>query len=595
MVKNFFKTLGTVILGVILASIIMFFIFAKVISSLVPDDKPNLKANSVLALDFSTKIPEKSDNIESDSPIGIGGDEVTGLRDILTALQQAKSDDKIKGIYLPFDDFQASGLATLSALRRGIVDFRSSGKFVIAYANAYSQKAYYIASAADKVYVNPMGNVELRGFATEVQFLKGLFDHLGIKTNIFYCGKFKSATEPLRRNDISPENREQLHLVLYAAFRMFLQDIATSRNISLEDARKSVDTWSGRTAEGALAAKLIDGIKFKDEVLDEMKGRLGLGEKDDITTINVTDYFKVARPTIKFSEKTKIAVVYAEGSIVDGASEDNAQIAGERYARLFRKIRKDETIKAVVLRVNSGGGSALASDIMWREIERLKQAGKIVITSMGDVAASGGYYIASNSNKIYAEPNTITGSIGVFGIIPNVREFTQNTLHVTVDTVKTGKYAAMNPLYYDFTPEEGAFIQEGVDTIYSRFKSRVAHGRHMTMDQVEAIAQGHIWLGTKAKEIGLVDELGSLQDAIAEAARQANITEYRITEYPEIASQWEQLMDKLKGGGKKVATDFKTSIVKEEFGALYDYYQNLKYVSTAKGVQMRMPFSININ
>jgi protease-4 len=393
---------------------------------------------------------------------------------------------------------------------------------------------------------------------------------------------------------MSPENKEQLHALLDGIYANMLTDISAGRNLSVEELKKIANDYAGRDASRALAAKLVDGLRYKDEVLDELRSKLGIDAKDDIKTITANDYFKAATFDKK-KGKNKIAVVYCEGSIGDGDSDDNGAIAGERYARMLRKIRQDDKVKAVVLRVNSPGGSAQASDCIWREVERLKQAGIPVVTSMGDVAASGGYYIACNSNKIFAEPNCITGSIGVFGIIPNMRQLYNNTLAITADTVRTAKFAAFNPLYFDMTPEESQLIQGGVDSIYHTFKSRVSKGRNLDMAKVEEIAQGRVWLAPKAKEIGLVDELGSLRDAIDYVANQAGISsDYKTVTYPEIENGIEKQLKKFGVNSQATVQAQMQPLMQEEMGMFYKYYDMLRAIGKMKGIQMRLPYNLDV-
>lgn len=582
--KQFLKNLLTSVLGVLVAFLLIFLIGMGLVSALGNKDKVKVKANSVLKLDFKESIPELTDNVEQEG-FSLSDESTVGLKDFLDAIAKAKTDDKIKGIFIEAPQVMM-GTAKADNIRKALADFKTSGKFVIAYANSYSQKAYYLASAADKVYMNPMGAIDMRGPAIEITFFKGMLDKLGIKMNIFYCGKFKSATEPYRMTEMSPENKTQLRQLLTGFLDNYVNSVSSSRSINQDSLRSIIDNFSAREAGACERLKLIDGIRYKDQVIDEMKEKLGLKDDEDIEAISIADYAKANRDKKDYSKKDRIAIVYAEGEIGD-EGEENGAIQGERYAKLLRKLRKDKHVKAVVLRVNSPGGSALASDMIWREIERLKQKGVKVVVSMGDVAASGGYYISANADKIYAEANTITGSIGVFGMIPNVRQFTNNTLAVTVDTVRTGKFSAMNPLYYDMTPEEAAQVQQGVDSIYYTFKKRVADGRKLTMEQVEEIAQGRVWLGSKAKELGLVDELGGLDAAIKHAAELAGLgNEYRTSSYPEIQSGFEALMKKF--GGK---AQYK-SLVKEEMGDLYPYYEAAKKVRQMKGVQAKMPFEL---
>jgi protease-4 len=583
--KNFLKIVLAVIVGSFLTYLIVFFIGLGLIGSMSKGDTPKVKANSVIKMTLSQPIPEKTDNVESGT-FDFENTKTLGLKDYLKVIENAKTDDKIKGIYLELSEVNG-GLATMQVLREAIEDFRASGKFVIAYSDQYSQKAYYLATAAEKVYVHPMGGVDFRGFGAEVQYIKGLFDKLGIKTNIFYAGKFKSATEPLRRTDMSEENRLQVRTFLESVYTQVLADMAKSRKSTPEKMRAHADSFVGRSADGALAAGLVDGLKYKDEIIDDMKSRLGIEADKDIEAISPADYFEGMKKDKNYSAKDKIAIVYAEGNITDG-EEAEAQIAGDHYAGIIRKLRNDKNVKAIVLRINSGGGSALASEKIWRELTLAREAGKYVVATMGDVAASGGYYIACGASKIYAEPTTLTGSIGVFGIIPNVREFTNKTLGVTVDTVKTGKYSTFNPLYFDMSAEESAYIQEGVDTIYFRFKKRVADARKLSMAQVEEIAQGRIWVGTTALQNKLVDSLGGLNDAIAHAAKEAGLTKYKLEEFPEAEDKFERLIKKFTGQASL------SNMLKQEAAPFVEYLEMLEYATETKGPQVRLPFNIKI-
>lgn len=586
--KEFFKMVLAVIVGSFLLYVIGFFIIMGIGASFGSSDKAKVKANSILKLDFKQYIPDMTDNAEQE---GFSLDENAkqlGLRDYLAALDRATSDDKIKGVFLEFDGV-AMSMANAGEIRQALAKFKEKGKFVTYYGTNVSQKAYYIGSVADKVYLHPMGSVDMRGLSVEITFLKNLFDKWGLKPQIFYCGKFKSATEPLRRTDMSPENKQQLREILSDNYAAILTEIGASRGLSYQQLEAIINSYEGRDAQRSLAAKLVDGLKYKDEIIDEMKGKLGVGKDKDIEAIGIADYAQATMPKIKSSIKNKVAVVYCEGEIGDD-SEEPGTIGGDQYAKMLRNIRKDDNIKAVVLRINSPGGSALASENIWREVERLKQEGKVVIASMGSVAASGGYYIASNSSMILAQPNTITGSIGVFGIIPNVRQFTNQTLGVTVDTVRIGKYAAMNPLYYDMTAEEAGFVQQSVDSIYLTFKSRVANGRKLTLAQVEEVAQGRVWTGKKAKQFGLVDSLGTLQDAINIAASQAGLKDqYRVVEYPEMEDKFTRLLKQF--GFKKAMMQ----AMREESPEMANLYEVIKFARTRQGIMMRLPFDVQVN
>jgi protease IV len=546
------------------------------------------ESNSVLQITLGDAVPELTDNVEADPTDILNGKAAFGLRRITKAIEQAKSDDNIKGIYMELEP-APMGAATRSVLRKALLDFKKSGKFIVAYGTRYSQSGYYMASVADKIYINPKGAIEWAGVAAQMPFLKGMLDKLGVKAQIYYAGKFKSATEPLRRTEMSPENKTQVREYMEGNYSTMLQDVSVSRKIPYAELRSLADNFTVRTAADALQYKMVDGIKYKDEVLADLRTRLGLKKTEKISSIALSDYVTDFEED-KGSGSEKIAVVYAEGGITDGESEGGG-IGGDTYSALIRKLREDDKVKAIVLRINSGGGSSLASEIIWRELQLCRNEGKPIIVSMGDVAASGGYYIACNANKILAEPNTITGSIGVFGIIPNAGVFLREKLGVTYDTLKTGKYsvALSGSPYYEFSEDEGKIIQGFIDTTYHDFLYRVATGRNMKIADVDSIAQGRVWTGKKALALGLVDSLGGLQDAINIAAKTANLKKYRLMEYPSSKTGIEKLMSKLKGGSSESAAQ---ALIKQQLGdELYQQYRQVQQMRTMQGIQMRLPFS----
>jgi len=477
------------------------------------------------------------------------------------------------------------GNTTKSSIRKAIQDFKSDGKFVVAYNENYSQGAYYMASVADKIYVHPLGGIEFGGFGGTIPFFKDMIDRLGIKMQIYYAGQFKSATEPFRLNKMSEQNRLQTREYLEGMYQIFLKDISEARDIPVSTLRNIANEYKLRKAEDCVANGFADAVGYYDEVLSDLKGRLSLDEDDKIPSITLAKYAN-GRYGKTSTAKNKIAVVYAEGSIVTGKGEAG-NIGGDKYAKIVRKLRQDDNTKALVLRVNSGGGSALASDIMWRELELFKQTGRPFIVSFGDVAASGGYYIACGADSIYAEPNSITGSIGVFGMIPSVEDMLEEKVGVTFDTIKTGKFAHGISPFIDISPEEGQLIQEGVDDIYETFLKRVADGRGMSRDAVHEVAQGRVWLGTKGQEIGLVDVMGDLNDAITAAAEKANLEKYRTSEYPRVKEPFQQMIDQFTGAEE---ANFEEHFIKKELGDLYPYIKELSEVKKMKGPQARLPF-----
>ncbi|MDX1913179.1 MAG: signal peptide peptidase SppA [Saprospiraceae bacterium] len=593
--NQFFKFLFASCLGTALALVLLFFLGIGLVSSLAgsasQQEKVKIRPNSVLELKFTNPIPEKTNNLPMD-PFAIEQDDVLGLTDMVAAIERAKTDPDIKGIYINATYLNA-GKATSSVLRNALADFKTSGKFVVSYANYYTQNAYYIASVSDSILLNPVGMVDFRGLASTIMFYKGMLDKLDIEMKIFYAGKFKSATEPFRLDKMSDENRMQVREYLSGLYEVFIRDIAAGRNISENDLRRLADQYVGREAKTALENRLVDRIAYEDEAFDLMKNKIGLDKKEKLYRVSVEDYAAAKGKKTNFSVKDKIAVVYAEGTIADGAEGDPGDVYDGKYVKILRKLRQDDNVKAIVLRVNSPGGSVLASENILREIQLCRQAGKPVVVSMGDVAASGGYYIACQADSIFAEPNTITGSIGVFGIVPNLQKTMKENLGITMDTVRTGRYSAFGTPFIQFSPEEEQMIQASIDQIYEDFLQKVATGRHMTRDQVHEIAQGRVWTGTRALEIGLVDGLGGLDRAMASAAKLANLDKYRTVEYPRTSKGFEQFVEQLT---KKDNDDegVKGWVVRRELGEMYPVYKTLRDFRKNQGVQARLPYDLVI-
>lgn len=547
-----------------------------------------VKPNSVLVLDFNEGLPERTNNVPV-SGFEFRTEKKLGLTDVVEAIERAKDDDDIKGILLDLSGI-SMGQATASTVREALLDFKSDDKFIAAYGQYYSQGAYYMASAADKVYLNPIGDMDFRGFGTMIPFFKDMLDRLDIKMQIFYAGKFKSATEPFRRDEMSEENRLQIKEYLGPLYEQFLTDIAVSRNMTTDQLRDIADNGRIQSAEDAKALGLVDELGYRDEMQSYVRQRLGLEEDDKINSIGINTFNEANPGKADYGTKDRIAVVYAEGSIVDGKGE-NGSIGGDTYSAMIRKLRKDDKVKAIVIRVNSGGGSAWASDNIWREIEMAKEKGIPVVASMGDVAASGGYYIACNADTIFAAPNTITGSIGVFGILPSMQGLFEKKMGIHFDTVQTGPYAISPNINMDASPRQAEILQKQTDRIYEIFLERVAEGRDMTKEQVHEIAQGRVWVGTKAEEINLVDQLGGLEDAIACAARLANLDEYRLKELPAIKEPVQEIIDQFMGD--KPTVQLTETIKKEQLGDLYPYFRQLEEFKDLKGVQARLPFVLN--
>ncbi len=589
--KDFFKSLLTSCLGVFLAMMLLFFVgsifIARMVSS-AKDDKATVSANSVLELNFKNNIPEKTDNVEAS--FDLKSKKAIGLQDMIETIRRAKDDQNIKGIFLDLSDSNIS-FTKASEIRKAMMEFKANGKFITAFSKFYDQKAYYLASVADKIYMHPVGGMDFRGFSAQIPFLKDMLGRLDVNMQIYYAGQFKSATEPFRLDKMSPQNRLQTHEYLDGMYNHFLTDIGASRNIQVADLRNMANNYLIQTSEDALKFKLGDAIGYRDEVLGDLRTRLGLGGTEKINTVAISDYFESKTDNTDFGVRNKIAVIYAEGDIIEGKRSDGA-IGGDKYAEIIRKIREEGDIKAIVLRINSGGGSSMASENIWREVKLAKDSGIKVVVSMGDYAASGGYYIACNADTIVAEPTTLTGSIGVFGIMTSFENTLKNKVGVTFDTVRTAQYAAAYVGVRSNSAQEGKFVQDGVDRIYETFLKRVADGRHKTRDEVHAIAQGRVWTGEKALQIGLVDKLGSLEDAVKIAANMVGAEKYRWKEYPTSKEKFQQLIDKVSGKSDDDEASIRTEIFREQLGEMAVFYDQLTYLRSMKGPQMRVPFVV---
>ncbi|HOZ30219.1 MAG TPA: signal peptide peptidase SppA [Bacteroidales bacterium] len=587
--NNFWKyTLATVV-GSIMTFIVIFGLLFGIFSVLLAglgESEVVVNDNSVLTMNLAIDVPDKaSDNpFESIDFMTFESTKVLGLNDILKTLEKAKNDERIKGIYLDLSYIPA-GLASIEEIRNKLIDFKTSGKFIICYSSAYSQKAYYIASVADKIYMNPQGGIEWRGLNSQVMFFKGALEKLGVEAQIFRHGQFKSAVEPFMNDHMSEASKLQTITLLQSIWDDMCGKIAKQRKLSVADLNMYADSLMVYDAETALKYGFIDGILYYDEVLAELKTKSGSEDKPEDFMININKYCDAKIKTEKNKSKNKIAVIFAEGDIVDGSKPDN-NIAGDWMAGIIREAREDENVKAVVLRVNSPGGSGLASEIIWREVELTAKV-KPVVVSMGNLAASGGYYISCPANYIFAQPNTITGSIGVFGMIPNIEKLMNEKLGITVDGVGTNSNSDFGSIMRPFTPTEGEFIQRQVEDFYDVFLTRVSDGRGLTKAEVDSIGQGRVWSGANAIEIGLIDEIGGLDNAVKKAKELAKIEDYRIFEYPEKVDFMEKLMTDMSGQASE-------KFLKETLGENYKFYQLLQDVNNLRGVQARMGFAIEI-
>ncbi|RZJ81622.1 MAG: signal peptide peptidase SppA [Flavobacterium sp.] len=587
--KEFFKYVFATVVGIVISTfviaILFFVIIVGSIASMGDEETTVVKANTVLFLDLDQAITERTpENSLSGIPIFGGSSEKSiGFNDLAKALKKAETDDNIECVYINVTAPNA-GMATMLEVRNAIIDFKKSKKPVIAYSEIYTQGAYYLASAADKVYLNPQGALEFKGFSSELMFFKGALDKLGIEAQIIRVGDYKSAVEPFINTKMSDYNRKQVTAYVSGLYQTFLNGIAETRKINKDSLFAIADAYKIRQPKDALTYKMVDGLKYKDEVLDEFRNITGKDKKSNLNTISINDYAKNL-PSETSSGKDKVAVIYANGDIVGGEGSDE-QIGSERISRAIRKARLDENVKAIVIRVNSGGGSALASDVIWREVVLSKKI-KPVIASFGDVAASGGYYIGCAADSIFVQPNTITGSIGVFGIIPNFQNLLTNKLGVTFDGVKTGQYADIMSVNRPLTAGERFIIQNDVNHVYDTFLTRVADGRKKTKAQVDSVGGGHVWVGTDAVKIGLADRLGSFNDAVKSAAKKAKLKEYKVVEYPE-------KIDPFKAFFSNAKDNVSTYFTKKELGEHYLIYKQMQKAITNSGIQARMDYEIKI-
>lgn len=585
MLQFFRYTLATIV-GLFLFFILMFLVLLGIVAAAASSDEVTVRKNSVLELKLDREIDERGedDPFEGMGLLGGFGSAKYGLDEIKAAIRHAKTDENIKGIYLSTEILSA-GMATVEEIRNELLAFKKSGKFIVAYNDICSEKAYYLTSVADKQFLNPQGALELNGLSSEIMFFKGTLEKLDIQPEIFKVGEFKSAVEPFLLDKMSAPNRLQVTSFLNSLNNHYLNNIAKAKGKSFADMKKISDSMLIHYPEDALKHGIITNVGYYDQAVDYMKQRTGLKKEDKLPVVELKNYRKLAKEEDSYS-KNRIAVIYATGDIVNGeGSEDN--IGGTKFAEEVRKARRDKNVKAIVLRINSPGGSAMASDVIWREIILAKKE-KPVIASMSDVAASGGYYIAMACDTIVAHPNTITGSIGVFGILANLEAFLENKLGITVDRVKTGRYSDMPTITRQLTAAERQIVQHGVDRIYEDFTAKAAEGRKMPVAQLRNLAAGRVWSGIEAKERGLVDVLGGLDQAIAIAAKRAGIPkEYTLKKQPSQKSFFESFLTNME-------TSTRTHFLKTELGDMYPFYEKAKKLQQLQGIQVRMPYDFSI-
>ena len=584
---QFLKYVLATIVGLLLFSFVGLLLLIGIGAAFsTSDSKVSVATNSVLKVDLNQTIQERSvDNPFSDFGFSGNDGNTLGLIDLKEALTAAKTDDNIKGIYLQSENPQA-GWATIEEVRNALIDFKKSKKFVYAYAETMSEKGYYVASIADKIYLNPVGGMEWNGLNAELTFFKGTLDKLGLKPEIFRVGQFKSAIEPFIREEMSEPNKLQVSSFLNSINDHMLVNIAKSRGLRVDSLSYYADKLTIQEPEDALRTKLVTNVGYQDELETIIKSKLKLGADKKIEYISLNKYQDADKKDETESSKNRIAVIIASGDINSGTGDDNS-IGSETIVKELRKARLDDKVKAIVLRVNSGGGSALASDVMYREVELAKKV-KPVIGSMSDYAASGGYYMLMGCNKIVAQPNTITGSIGVFALLFNTNNFFKDKLGVTFDRVMTNENADFPALTHEMSPLQKQVLQKGVDRVYSDFTSKAAAGRKLPVDSLRAIASGRVWTGTQGKAIGLVDQLGGLDDAIKLAAQSAKLKDgdYKLKYQPRKKPFFEKLMSSF--GNEEDAR------IQTQLGELAPYVKYVKKLKTLDGVQARLPFEMEI-
>ena len=589
--RSFLKFVFATIIGLFIS---VFLLVAIVTSMGSGSSSPKISTNSVLKLNLAGELPDMSidDPFSNFNPLSgsFSSEPIIGLKDLKLILKAAAKDDKIKAIWLNTDNLTAMP-ANMMDLVSELIKFKESGKLIYAYSNSLSEQSILVNSVADKSYINPVGHAEFNGMSSEIIYYTGLLEKLKIQPMIFYAGEFKSATEPFRLKSISPENKLQVETYLNSIYNNYLGKLSQLRKIPVDSLKSIANNLDVFMAEDALKYKLIDGLKYEDEVEEELKAKFGYDKDASLKLVSLKNYKSSVDldDDSKSKSGNKIAVIYAEGEIVDGSGQGAGKIYGEDYMKMIRKVRLDKDVKAIVLRVNSPGGSAFASEQILREIQLAQKTIPIVV-SMGNLAASGGYYIASSANKIVAEPTTITGSIGVFGMMFNIDEALKSNLGITTDRVKTNAYSDFGSMTRPWDEKEKNIMTQNIQKTYHLFLQHVADGRKMTVEEADKIARGRVWTGQDALQLGLVDTLGSLENAIAIAKKLGQIENYKIENFPASKSTMDIIMESIMGKDE----DAVDKVLSKAFGDEYFY---LKQVSTLKGmtgIQMRIPYAIRI-
>jgi protease-4 len=588
--KNFLKYTLATITGIIITSILFFIVMIASLTAIIASgDKPtSISDNSILILKAGVTIPDRG-NQNPLSGIDLFNMTFTpapGLNEILQNIEKASADRKIKGILIE-NGLLPSGWATTCEIRKALEKFRMDGKFIISYSDyVLTQQCYYLSTVANKIYINPGAMVDFKGLSSEVMFYKKALEKIGVEVQVTRHGKFKGAVEPFILDKLSEENKAQIKDYAGSIWEHVIESISESRNIPVYQLNVLADNLTGTIATNALDNKLVDGLMFRDALIDTLKTLSGISTAKDLNLVSMTKYSKVPNPNKIVSVKTRIAVVYASGTIVTGKGNEN-NIGGNDYAEVIRKERLDTSVKAIVLRVNSPGGSAIASDIIWRELELAAKV-KPVVISMGNYAASGGYFISAPATKIYADPTTISGSIGVFGLIPNAGKLLEQKLGLSTEIVNTNKNSDFPSIFRPMNIYEKEVMQMSVEKVYSDFVGKVASGRKMTVESVDSIGQGRVWSGTSAQKIGLVDEIGGLKDAIKGAANLAGVDIYSIRELPVIEDPYTRLLSQFGG-------EIRMNIIKRELGESVKYYNMVQEIKDLSGIQARLPYFIEIH
>lgn len=586
---KFFKWVTASCLGTLLALIVLIGIFA-IIGGVMSNKDKKVSSGTFLTLDLNRSIPELTDNVAQQANFSLDQKKALGLHDMRRVLQKANTDSNVKGLILKASMVGDIGNAKTSTLIKYLKEFKDGGKPIYAYGDYIGQAEYLMMSVADSVFLNPQGVVDMRGFSRVIPFYKELFEKLGVEWNVFYAGDFKSATEPYLRTSMSENSKTQTREYLTDMEQLYFDSLKVNRPVNINDLKDAQDQYKLRYAEDAAEYQLVDGLKYWEEFIDICKQSIGIDTDKSLSLVDITDYFVKSGMKSKKRGKDKIAVIYAEG-VIEYQTEGPGNISEVDYHETFNALEKKDDIKAVVLRVNSPGGNAYSSEQIWHRIERIKAAGIPVVASYGNYAASGGYYISCNADTIVAQPNTLTGSIGVFGMFPDASKLLNEKLGVRFDTVKTSPYAVSVTPFYKLREDENAIMEGSIDKMYDLFLTRVADGRGMTKDAVHEVAQGRVWSGMAASQNGLVDVLGDLDDAIAIAAEMADIEDYGIKQYPYIE---EDFVTKFITQMNSQAQLFKSSVtpVSKLEKELIDQYKMLKQVMQYQEPQLLMPFVI---